>query len=189
MDSITELSRYLIPALWLIWIAGWWIAARDVKPAHWQETRREALVNHGPLVLGMMLMMVPVPGLSQHLLPAGPAVPFAALVLTALGLAFACWARWHLGGNWSAGVTVKEGHTLIRSGPYRWVRHPIYTGIDLALLGSALLLGSPRGFLGAALIMLSFVIKLRAEEARMRETFADYDAYSRRTARLIPGVY
>jgi protein-S-isoprenylcysteine O-methyltransferase Ste14 len=125
-----------------------------------------------------------------RIVPLGDAAPILGVVLTAAGLLFTVWARVHLGGNWSGNVTVKEGHTLVTNGPYRWVRHPIYTGVFLALIGTALAVGTARAFVGAGLILLGFVIKLRVEEARMRETFpADYGDYSRRTARLIPGVY
>jgi protein-S-isoprenylcysteine O-methyltransferase Ste14 len=112
------------------------------------------------------------------------------VALTAAGLLFTFWARWHLGANWSGAVTVKQDHTLVVSGPYRWIRHPIYTGITTALFGTALAVGTARAFVGAALILVGFLIKLQVEEARMRETFpADYVDYSRHTSRLIPGVF
>jgi protein-S-isoprenylcysteine O-methyltransferase Ste14 len=95
-----------------------------------------------------------------------------------------------LGGNWSGTITVKEGHTLITTGPYRSVRHPIYTGMIVALLGTALAIGAPYGFVGTGLVLLGFIVKLSVEEARMRETFpAEYADYCRHTARLIPGVF
>jgi protein-S-isoprenylcysteine O-methyltransferase Ste14 len=85
---------------------------------------------------------------------------------------------------------VKVGHTLITSGPYRSVRHPIYSGMTLALVGSALATGAPYGFVGLALILFGFLVRVGQEEALMRETFpGEYDDYSRHTARLIPGVY
>jgi protein-S-isoprenylcysteine O-methyltransferase Ste14 len=189
MNSIAAASRYLIPALWLVWIAGWLLAARDVKPAQWKEARRDAIANRLPVLLGMVLLMVPLPGLGQRIVPWGPEPPFWGVVLSAAGLAFAGWARWHLGRNWSAEVTVKEGHTLIRGGPYRLVRHPIYSGMVLALFGTALAIGAVRGFLGAGLITLGFVLKLQVEETRMRETFPEYAEYCRSTARLIPGLF
>jgi len=144
------------------------------------------------VVIGCALLVFPrmVPAaLNRPVLPAGPAAPFCGVVLVAAGLVFSVWARWHLGRNWSGEVTVKEGHTLIRTGPYRWLRHPIYTGILLALLGTALAIGAARGFIAAALILAGFVVKLRVEEARMRETFPEYADYCRRTARLVPGVF
>ncbi len=193
MNSLTESWRILIPALWLIWIVGWCLAAIGTKRAQWRESWRDAVTNRLPLLLGMFLMMTPRGPLdffAWRIVPSGFAAPLWGVVLTAAGLLFTVWARWHLGGNWSGAVTVKQDHTLIVSGPYRWVRHPIYTGITVAIFGTALAAGTARAFVGAALILVGFVIKLRVEEARMRETFpAEYADYSRRTARLVPGVF
>ncbi len=110
-----------------------------------------------------------------------------ALVL--LGLAFTVWARVHLGRNWSGIVTVKQGHELIRSGPYRWVRHPIYTGLLLAFMGSAIALGQWRGVLAMLIVFAALWRKLRLEERWMIETFgAAYTAYRNEVAALIPFV-
>jgi protein-S-isoprenylcysteine O-methyltransferase Ste14 len=193
MNSIADLWRVLIPGLWLLWIIGWSLAAIGIKRAQWRESRRQAVYNRLPVVLGMLLMMVPrgpLGILAWRIVPNGVEAPLWGVVLTAAGLLFAGWARWHLGGNWSGAVTVKQDHTLIVGGPYRWVRHPIYTGMTAALFATALAIGTARAFVGAALILVGFVIKLQVEEARMRETFpAEYDDYCRHTARLIPGVY
>jgi protein-S-isoprenylcysteine O-methyltransferase Ste14 len=193
MNRIVDLWGVLIPGLWLLWIIGWSLAAIGTKRAQWRESRREAVYNRVPVLLGMFLMMAPrgpLGILAWRVVPNGFEAPLWGVVLTAAGLLFAGWARWHLGGNWSGAVTVKQGHTLIVGGPYRWVRHPIYTGMTAALFGTALAVGTARAFVGAALILVGFVIKLQVEEARMRETFpAEYDDYCRHTARLIPGVY
>ena len=95
-----------------------------------------------PLGLGFYLLSQPHPlygWLRDRFLPVGLGV-----ALAAGGIAVAFWARWHLGTNWSGMVTLKEGHQLIRTGPYRAMRHPIYTGILLALLGTAITFGEVR---------------------------------------------
>ena len=193
MVRIAELSRVLIPALWAIWIVGWLLAAIGTKRTQWHETRSAAFWNRAPVLLGTIMLVLPrwLPGaLTYRFVPPGPNLPAIGTGLVLLGLLFAAWARIHLGGNWSSTVTVKEGHTLITGGPYRWVRHPIYTGMLVALLGTALAIGAAYGFIAAALILLGFVIKLMAEEERMRATFpGQYADYSRRTARLVPGVF
>ncbi len=84
---------------------------------------------------------------------------------------------------------VKEDHALIRTGPYRRLRHPIYTGILLAFLGMAVTIGEWRGVLAFALALLSFGRKSRIEEDRMRETFPEYEQYRRETAAIIPFIY
>jgi protein-S-isoprenylcysteine O-methyltransferase Ste14 len=112
------------------------------------------------------------------------------LLLVLLGVAFAIWARFQLGGNWSSAVTVKEGHTLICGGPYTIVRHPIYSGFLLALLGVALIIGEVRGLLGVGVLFLSFWLKSRMEERFMLEQFgAGYRQYQQRVKALIPHVF
>jgi len=112
------------------------------------------------------------------------------LVLVSLGIAFAIWARLQLAGNWSSAVTVKEGHTLICRGPYTIVRHPIYSGLLLALLGVALIIGEVRGLLGVGILFLSFWLKSRVEERFMLEQFgAGYRQYQQHVKALIPHVF
>jgi protein-S-isoprenylcysteine O-methyltransferase Ste14 len=127
--------------------------------------------------------------LTRRVLPRGNGPLLVGAVLVAAGLAFAIWARRHLGRNWSSSVVLKQDHALIRSGPYRWVRHPIYTGILLALLGTAVTIGELRAAIGFALFVVSFVLKSRAEEKWMREVFPEYEQYRGNTAALIPGIY
>jgi protein-S-isoprenylcysteine O-methyltransferase Ste14 len=192
MRTIADASLVVIAGLWTAWIALWLAVAFNVKRTRWRENRWTALWNRVPVLLGAALLIWPrlAPAvLSRPILPAGPALPVLGAALVLAGLVFALWARRHLGRNWSGDVTVKEGHALIRSGPYRLVRHPIYSGVVLALAGTALAIGSALGFVATVLILIGFVIKLQVEEARMRETFPDYADYCRRTARLIPGVY
>ena len=110
-----------------------------------------------------------------------------ALALAAAGLAFTVWARVHLGRNWSGSVTLKEGHELILSGPYAWVRHPIYTGLLMALLGSAVACGELRAAIGLGVVAAAFVRKLRIEERFMRESFPQqYPRYCAQVPALIP---
>jgi protein-S-isoprenylcysteine O-methyltransferase Ste14 len=109
--------------------------------------------------------------------------------LTIAGCLFAIWARITLGANWSGRATVKAGHVLITAGPYALARHPIYTGLLTACIGTAIGYGERRCLVGLLLIVLGFVIKMGQEERLMLETFPDaYAAYRRRVKALVPGV-
>ena len=102
-------------------------------------------------------------------------------------LAFAIWARFTLGGNWSAEVQIKEGHTLIRKGPYKLIRHPIYTGILLMLVGDALAIGEVRAYLALFLIVIGFVRKAKKEESYLANEFGPaFDEHIRHTGFLLP---
>jgi protein-S-isoprenylcysteine O-methyltransferase Ste14 len=193
MDGFAALANTLIVALWVVWFVIWTSAAFFAKRTQRREPLATMLLERVPVVAGFLMLVMsrrlPV-ALTQRLIPEGDGLALGALALVIAGMLFAYWARLHLGRNWSGEVVVKVGHTLVTDGPYRWVRHPIYSGMTMALVGSALATGAPYGFIGLALILFGFLVRVRLEEALMRETFpAAYDAYSRHTARLIPGVY
>lgn len=182
----------LIAALWLAWLVYWFAAARDVKSTRWREPWASQMLYRVPIMISVLLLVAPsrLPdALTRRFAPPGAWLDAAGLAATATGLGFAVWARRHLGRNWSAIVTVKEGHSLVRTGPYRYVRHPIYTGVLLALSGSALATGEWRGPLAVAVALLAFVQKTSVEERRMRETFPEYEQYRRQTARLVPFIF
>ncbi|HEV2578721.1 MAG TPA: isoprenylcysteine carboxylmethyltransferase family protein [Acidobacteriaceae bacterium] len=111
------------------------------------------------------------------------------LALVFAGAAFTGLARLRLGSNWSANPRIREGHTLSTSGPYRIVRHPIYTGILLTSLGTAVILGETRGYIAIVLAFIGYLIKSRMEDRLLAERFGlDFAAYCRRTKALIPGI-
>jgi protein-S-isoprenylcysteine O-methyltransferase Ste14 len=183
--------RSLHPLLWLTWLAYWLISAANNKTT----VRRESLGQRWPYVLliwlGMVLFIRPsiAPHLARHIWTPSFAMYGLGTALLVAGLLFTVWARVVLGRNWSGIVTVKQDHELIQSGPYRWVRHPIYTGLLVAFAGSATAQDLWTSVLAVVLFFVSFWLKLLREEAWMRETFGDaYRDYCARTSRLIPGI-
>lgn len=181
--------RALIGLLWLGWLVYWGISALKAKTTQRRESRASRATHVLPLLLGAGLLGWHVRGqwLEQRLWPRSLLVYWLGVALLTAGLAFAIWARSHLGRNWSGSVTVKQGHELIRSGPYRWVRHPIYTGIITALLGTAIASGTLRAALGFLIITLALLRKLRIEERFMQETFPEeYPHYRATVPALIP---
>jgi len=181
----------VISLLWLGWIAYRIFAARDVKAVAETASRQSRALYGIPLLIAAVLLFDTHLGhfLNTRLVPHTPEVAWLGALLTAAGLAFAIWARVVLGRNWSGQVTVKEGHELIRTGPYALSRHPIYTGLVLALLGTALAVGEMRALIALLLAVGSFCYKMSLEEAVMRRTFGGaYDDYARQVKALIPFV-
>jgi protein-S-isoprenylcysteine O-methyltransferase Ste14 len=124
------------------------------------------------------------------MIPRSPAMGSIALALISAGLAFAVWARFVIGRNWSGTVTLKQDHELVRSGPYAIVRHPIYTGFLFALLGTAVARGTIGAFIGVAIAVLALRLKSLTEESLMLQQFdSQYAAYKREVKALIPFVW
>jgi len=192
MTTFDLVIGLLIPTLWVTWLVYWWLSARNVKPTRSRESLWAEVRHRGPLMLAALLLAAPrwVPRiLTRRFLPVGWVFPLLGTVMLAAGLGFTVWARRHLGRNWSASVVVKEDHALVRTGPYRYVRHPIYSGILLAFLGMVVTIGEWRGLVAVVLAAVSFIVKSRAEERRMRETFPEYEEYARGTAAIVPYMY
>jgi protein-S-isoprenylcysteine O-methyltransferase Ste14 len=186
------IHRYLFPAMWVGYLAYWWAMSTDVKVTERSESGRSRLIRLVSIVCAAALLSlpsIPLPFLNGRFLPVGAWCFWGGAAVTAGGLLFSVWARRHLGNNWSQAVTVKEGHELITSGPYGLVRHPIYTGLLLAFMGSAVARGEWRGLLAVALVSGALWSKLSLEEKWMRAQFGEsYEAYSRQVAALVPHI-
>jgi protein-S-isoprenylcysteine O-methyltransferase Ste14 len=191
VSVVGDFVRVAIPAMWIAWVVYWLVAARDTKRTRWRQKLGPESLHGIPLLLCAALLVSPrwPAMLTGHILPGGAALPLVGTALVAAGLALAVWARVHLGRNWSGKVVVKVDHALIRTGPYRTIRHPIYTGLLLALFGTALAIGEWRGFLALALGLVGILFRVHAEETRMTETFPEYTAYKRESSALVPGVF
>jgi len=120
----------ILTIAWLLFVAYWWISAMGVK----KNVRRRSLqreVGIRILALAVIVVLVRFPGSRAFLARASAAVNSteagAGLILCLAGFVLAVWARLHLGRNWGMPMTFKEGHDLVTGGPYRYIRHPIYT--------------------------------------------------------------
>jgi protein-S-isoprenylcysteine O-methyltransferase Ste14 len=186
------LHNFLFPVMWLSYLAYWQAMSTNVKATERSESvpsRLARLVSIVSAVALLSLPSVPLPLVNERFLSHGALYFWGGAALTAGGLLFSVWGRRHLGRNWSQAVTVKEGHELITSGPYALVRHPIYAGLLLAFVGSAVARGEWRGLLAVALVFGALWHKLKLEEKWMRAQFGEsYETYSRRVAALVPYI-
>jgi protein-S-isoprenylcysteine O-methyltransferase Ste14 len=181
-----------VAALWCLFVVVWVVAAFTAR----KTVKKEPLLSRLRYVLiaasaGVVLQpdVLRVPALDVRWLQ-GDAWGAVAVLLTAAGIAFAFWARFTLGKNWSGTVTIKKDHELVQTGPYALSRHPIYTGALVALAGSALAVGTLRIALALPFALAAFLFKMRIEERFMSEHFGKaYAEYAGRVKRLVPFVW
>ena len=189
------MQLFISAAFWTAWgalCAVWFLAARFNKPVERTTSSVLRLLQSAIITTGYFLIsgFGRLGWLSRSLWPQNTAVACAGLAITCAGVAFAIWARLTLGSNWSGKPMVKKGHELIVSGPYAYARHPIYTGMLFATLGTAIGVDQWRCVAGVALVLFAFAIKIRQEERLMLETFPDkYPDYRKRVKALIPGLF
>lgn len=181
-----------IDALWMLFALYWLVSALKRKKTKQRETVVQRLGYVLPLVVAFYLLSQPEAHygwLGARFVPYSPPAEWIGVLLTAAGVGVAFWARWHLGANWSGTVTLKEEHELIRTGPYRAIRHPIYTGILLALLGTAVANGEVRALLAVGVAWISFYIKARREESFLAQEFGTgFAEHLRHTGMFLPRV-
>ena len=184
------ISRSTVNALWIVWLVYWFLSALRVRRNERGESVGQRLFTSLVLVVGAYLIFAPVTPLgllNTRFIPEALGIRAVALAMIVAGLAITVWARRHIGQFWSARVMLKEGHELIQSGPYARVRHPIYSGIFLAMLGTALFVGEWRALLGTAIFFVGHWFKARREEALLAGQFGTaYEEYRQRSGSLLP---
>jgi protein-S-isoprenylcysteine O-methyltransferase Ste14 len=169
-------------AFWLYWLVAAFSMKRGRVP--WSRELRIRAV-----VVVVAIVLVRLGAFRGHGLDTDPWRVGVGLVLFAPGLGFAVWARLHIGRNWGTPMTQKNEPELVTSGPYRLVRHPIYSGILAAGIGTAVAL-SWAWLIGVALAGVYFLYSATIEERYLTEQFPDdYPAYRRSTKMLVPFVF
>jgi protein-S-isoprenylcysteine O-methyltransferase Ste14 len=183
-----------IYALWGVWLASWtvarlWSNRTEKRAGVGAELLFRALLGVGGILL-FAFPLRPHYFAQAQLWRLGDAPNWILVALTAAGLWFTWWARIHLGRLWSDLIVKKAGHHVVDTGPYRLVRHPIYSGLILAAFTTAIEKGTSFALLGVATTTLAFYTKARREERFLRDELGEdaYDAYARKTAMLVPFV-
>lgn len=177
-------------ACWVLLVLYWNLGARSVKSAAEPQDFTARLARM-PVWLGFVLFV------AAWVHPFGPvAMPRTTqsksigVAICSLGLCVAIWSRKILGAEWSQDVELKQGHKLVERGPYRFMRHPVYTGHLLMGLGTAIASGLVVAFVGLASFAAGFWIKLNQEERLLLRGFPnEYPAYKARVKALIPYIF
>jgi protein-S-isoprenylcysteine O-methyltransferase Ste14 len=187
------ISWHTVTILWVAWLIYWGISSQNVRqaqttePLPWRISTPVIMAVAAMLVFSRFFRFGP---LARRFVPENPWIAGTAIILVIAGLTFSVWARRHLGQFWSSRVTLKTDHQLIQTGPYARVRHPIYSGLLLALIGTALFVGEWRALVGVALVFGVHWHKARREEALLtREFGATYEQYCGRTGALMPRLF
>lgn len=187
---VTVQPNQILELIWIVWLVSWVVAAFWSARTKAQVGSAEAWMYRAPQIAGGILLVPFTATLlgEKPIWHVGYGIACALALVMVAGLAFTWWARIYLGRLWSSAITRKEDHTVIDTGPYAVVRHPIYTGIIIALLATAAVEGRLSALVGVALIIFSFWLKARSEERFLAaELSADaYSAYRRRVPMLVP---
>jgi isoprenylcysteine carboxyl methyltransferase (ICMT) family protein YpbQ len=183
-------GRFLTATIpWILFSLYWEVAAKGAAKAKSSESSASRAFHVLLANVAVLLVIGPIRGLGRFL-PASSLSMAAGPGVELLGLFLAIWARRVLGRNWSGEISIKLEHQLIRSGPYQWLRHPIYTGLLAMYVGGALITGEWLAIVGVAMAGFAYWRKIRLEEANLRVAFgAEYEAYRGNTWALIPGLF
>jgi protein-S-isoprenylcysteine O-methyltransferase Ste14 len=180
----------LLEYIWTVFGLYWVAVARGGKATQTGESPFYRLLRLLILVITFTLLFsdrTAVGFLAGRFIPQISAIAYAGFAATVAGLAIALWARVHLGQYWSDKIVLKVDHQLIRTGPYAYMRHPIYSGALLGVLGTALVVGQWRGVLAFLLLLSNYAIKAKTEDRILGGRFGgDFQEHVRRAGFLLP---
>ena len=180
----------VVGCFWIVLAVYWAVSALSQKSTKKEEHFIERLRHLVPVMVAFLLLSqsdASYGWLGLRFAPESGTLNLLGLAVAGAGVAFAVWARWRLGCNWSAAVSIREQHDLIRTGPYRAVRHPIYTGLLLTIMGTVLIVGELRALLALAIVLASFYLKARKEDAWLAREFGEtFQGHAKRTGMFLP---
>jgi protein-S-isoprenylcysteine O-methyltransferase Ste14 len=183
------MSKIIILSCWSTHFSYWALAAFSVKPAQ-KKAGHAALFGFRLFQIFSFVMLggiIPFSPFNVRLWSGLPIMNVSGATICVSGTMVSIWARRMLAGNWSASVTYKEKHELVTKGPYGFVRHPIYSGLTLMMLGTVLVLGRLDSLFGLLMRFISYFFKIRKEETLLLEHFPEeYSRYRARTGSLVP---
>ncbi|HLW52993.1 MAG TPA: isoprenylcysteine carboxylmethyltransferase family protein [Candidatus Angelobacter sp.] len=190
-QPLLEHKGLLVAAVagWVLFSLYWEVAAHGAAEAKSSESRLSRSFHVILTNLALLMAIAPIRVLGRFL-PVSVWIMALGLGVEYAGLSLAIWARRHLGRNWSGEISIKVDHELVRSGPYRKLRHPIYTALLTMYLGVTLVTGEGLALGGLLLAAFAYWRKIRLEEANLNAAFgSSYQAYRRESWALVPGIF
>ena len=191
-SAMQRIALYITATCWGLFYVYWLASAFVTKRTAVRESFIGSLSYRLPVVLAGIVLVyaarMPKP-MSAVIFPSTTPICVLVVAFSITGLVICIWARMTLGRNWSSEVVLKVDQELVQAGPYRFVRHPIYSGIILMFAAIVLLVGRMVGILAFSLFVYGFVVKLRREESLMLRQFpTTYAEYMKKTRRLVPSI-
>ena len=187
--------HYLFQMTWIMWAGYWWSASKYNSKHIYRESKSSRLLHIIPLGIAFLLLILPnntIQWLDFQISPSNEREIcfWFGIILTIFGLGFTVWARQYLGKNWSGIVTIKEEHKLITKGPYQIVRNPMYSGLLLAFIGTAIARGNMQALIAICIVIVTLLRKIKIEEHVLLSQFGEvFLRYKTQTKALIPLIY
>ena len=185
-----QIISAIIFGAWIVFALYWIVTSRTGNKAQKREPAEERIVHMLWLACAYFLLSdgdLPIGPLNRQFLPHRLWIALLGAALVVSGVAFTIWARRHLGKNWSAEVTIRKDHSLIRSGPYSHIRHPIYTGLLLAVVGTAIAVSEYRALVAVAIFVIGWTLKAKKEESFLAQQFGPaFEEHKRHTGFFLP---
>lgn len=176
--------------LWVVYNVIISLALRKRPDAKSAESMKSRAVHEQLVLAGLVLLFAPIPGLRGRFVPDTLTTAAIGLGIQLASMLFYFWSRSYLGRLWSGQITIMKGHHLVETGPYRLLRHPIYTGFIGMFVGTAIVSGQYHALVGIAVCIIAYARKIPMEEAALRAEFGEaFDAYRQKRWAFIPWVY
>ncbi|NRD78130.1 isoprenylcysteine carboxylmethyltransferase family protein [Bacillus sp. BRMEA1] len=188
--SIIKVTIYLWSVFWAYWMLLAISTRKKVKKEYSGQERTQRIVHLIFVIISFVITFFRVNFIDKIIIPSNYAFDSLGGVILLLSLSLAVWARIILGRNWSGAIQKVENQRLIRNGPYKHIRHPIYTGIVCGFCGTFLIFGTLASFIGFLIILFSYIAKIKIEENFLVTEFGDeYREYMKQSWALVPFIF
>jgi protein-S-isoprenylcysteine O-methyltransferase Ste14 len=192
IENIT-ISTWITICCWVLFCSYWLLLRNSTRKNIGGRTLRQRYMGTLGYVLIFTMLYLPLfvrGGFAGRILPASDLLQGIGAAICIAGVGLCIWSRTILGRNWSGGVAAKQGHELIIKGPYRLVRHPIYSGFIIALAGTCLVTGGMAAIAITFIYALALCLKINQEEVLLKDVFpGTYAVYQQKSRKLIPFIW